>query len=332
MSKPKVALLGTGGTISSIGRGEMDLVNYGDTGMIMHADEIAGRVPQVHEHAEIVPLRFRNMAAIDIGPDDWLALVRRLHVAAQEVEGLDGIVVTHGSASLEETAYFLHLVLKLDIPVVLVGAQRPFSALSSDASLNLVNAVRVAASPESRGRGVLVVMNDEIQAAREVTKTDTYRLQSFQSPGLGALGYADADRVVFYRSTTRGHTTATPFSIDGITALPRVDVVVSYVGADGTQIRAVRAAGAAGIVAAGFAPGCGAPDERAALAEAVSSGLIVVQAARAHSGRVDARDRVLAAGFVAADNLPAHKARILLALGLTQATKVADLQAFFDRY
>ena len=332
MPKPKVALIGTGGTISSLGRDQMDLVNYGDTGVIMHADDIAGRVPQIHEHAEVVSLRFRNMAAIDIGPRDWLDLARRLHAAAAEVEGLDGIVVTHGTASLEETAYFLNLVLKLELPVILVGAQRPFSALSSDAPLNLVNAVRVAASPEARGRGVLVVMNDEIQAAREVTKTDTYRLQSFQSPGIGALGYTDADRIVFYRNPTRAHTMMTPFSVESIESLPRVDVVVSYVGADGTQIRAVREAGAAGIVAAGFAPGCGAPDERAALAEAVEAGIIVVQAARAHSGRVDARDRVRAANFVAADNLPAHKARILLALGLTVTSKLSDLQTFFDTH
>ena len=332
MTRPQVALVGTGGTIASLGTGRLDLVNYGDTHHIMHADEIAERVPDLALHAEVLPVRFRNMPAIDVSPADWIALGRRLHEVASENPGLAGIVVTHGTASLEETAYFLNLALCLDIPVVLVGSQRPFSAISSDAPLNLINAVRVAADPASRGLGVLVVLNDEIQAAREVTKTDTYRLQSFQSPGLGALGYADADRISYYRAPTRGHTTATPFDVRVIDALPRVDLVVSHVGADGVLIDAAVAAGARGIVAAGFAPGCGAPGERAALARAVDAGVVVVQAARAHSGRVDARDRVRAAGFVAGDNLPAHKARILLTLGLTQTTDIATLQDYFWHY
>lgn len=326
---PKVALLGTGGTISSLGRGQMDLVNYGDTGNIMHADEIAEAVPQLREHAEIVPIRFRNMPAIEITPADWLSLNRKLHEVAETVPGLAGIVVTHGTASLEETVYFLNLALKLDLPVVLVGSQRPFSAISSDAQLNLINAVRVAACPESRGKGVLAVLNDEIQAAREVTKTDTYRLQSFQSPGLGALGYADSDRVSFYRAPVRAHTVQTPFDVRSLLELPRVDVVVSYAGADGALIDAARAAGAQGIVAAGFAPGCGSPAESAALRRAVEAGIVVVQAARAHSGRVDARDRVRNAGFVAADNLPAHKARILLTLGLTKTRSASAIQEMF---
>ncbi|MFT3736429.1 MAG: asparaginase [Rhodocyclaceae bacterium] len=329
---PKVALLGTGGTISSIGRGNMDLTNYGDTGNILHAEEIAAAVPEIFKHAEIVPIRFRNMPAIEITPADWLALNDKLHEVAESTPDLAGIVVTHGTASLEETAYFLNLSLKIDIPVVLVGAQRPFSAISSDAQLNLINAVRVAASPESRGRGVLVVLNDEIQAAREVTKTDTYRLQSFQSPGLGALGYADADRVCYYRTPVRRHTTDTPFDVRGRASLPRVDVVTSYVGADGTLIDAVVQAGAQGIVAAGFAPGCGAPAESAALRRAVNKQVSVVQAARAQSGRVDARDRVRAAGFVAGDNLPAHKARILLMMALTRSRDPVEIQQAFWAY
>ena len=150
------------------------------------------------------------------------------------------------------------------------------------------------------------------------------------SPNRSPLhGYADADRISYYRAPTHGHIAATPFDVRAIDALPRVDVVVSHVGADDVLIDAAVAAGARGIVAAGFAPGCGAPGERAALARAVEAGVVVVQAARAHSGRVDARDRVRAAGFIAGDNLPAHKARILLALGLTRTTDIAELQALF---
>ena len=328
-SKPKIGLLGLGGTISSLGKGPLDLANYGDTRVIMGADEIAQRVPDLSDFADIVPVPFRAMPAIDITPDDWLAIDRKIHEVVEATPDLDGIVLTHGTASLEETAYFLNLTLRVDLPVVLVGSQRPFSAISSDAQLNLINAVRVAASPDARGKGVLVVMNDEIQAAREVSKTDTYRLQSFQSPGLGALGYADADRISFYRAPTRRFMAATPFDVRGREALPRVDVVTSYVGADGVLIDAAVAAGAEGIVAAGFAPGFGSPKEVEALKRAVDRGIVVVQAARAHAGRVDPRDRIREAKFVAADNLPAHKARILLSLALTQTRSREAVQEMF---
>lgn len=328
-SKPKVGLIGLGGTISSIGTGPLDLANYGDTGVIMRADEISQRVPGLDDYANVVAIPFRAMPAINIAPDDWLAINRKVHDVVAKMPDLAGLVLTHGTASLEETAYFLNLALKITIPVVLVGSQRPFSAVSSDAQLNLINAVRVAASPDARGKGVLVVMNDEIQAAREVTKTDTYRLQAFQSPGLGALGYADADRVTFYRSPVRPSMAATPFDLRRTERLPRVDVVTSYVGADAVLIDAAVAAGAEGIVAAGFAPGFGAPQEVEALKRAVDRGIVVVQAARAHAGRVDARDRIREARFVAADNLPAHKARILLSLALTQTRSRDDIQAMF---
>ena len=330
--RPRVALIGMGGTISSLGQGKMDLVNYGDAGNIMHADEISAQIPELAEIAEIVSIRFRNMPAIEIGPSDWLALNEKIHEVATQHAGLDGIVITHGTATLEETAYFLNLTLRIPIPVIVVGSQRPFSAISSDAQINLINAVRTAASKEARGKGVLVVMNDEIQAAREVTKTDTYRLQAFRSPELGSLGYADADRISFYRSPTRAHTSATPFDVRGLDRLARVDVVVSYAGADGTLIEAARRAGAEGIVAAGFSPGFGAPGEVDALLQAVANGIIVVQAARAHSGRVDERDRIKAAGFIAADNLPAHKARILLMLALTKTRSRDVIQKMFLEY
>jgi L-asparaginase len=330
--KPRVAFVGFGGTVSSLGTGPLDLVNYGDTKVIMQAGDILDRLPELREAADIVAVPFRNIAAIDVTQADWLALAGKLHEVAEAMPDLAGIVVTHGTASLDETAYFLNLTLKLAIPVVLVGAQRPFSAISSDAQLNLINAVRVAASPEARGMGVLVVMNDEIQAAREVIKTDTYRLQSFTAPALGALGYADADRISFYRAPTRAHTSATPFDASALASLPRVDIVTSYVGADATLIEAVVQAGARGIVAAGFAPGFCSPREVDALKQAVAQGIVVVQASRAHAGRVDPRARIRAAQFVAADNLPAHKARILLSLALTRTSDRQEIQDMFLTY
>lgn len=327
----KIALIGTGGTIASLGQDPMDLVNYGETGTIMHADEILEQLPLLSHIADVVPIRFRNMPAIKIGPKEWLSLNEKIHEVA-ELDKFDGIVLTHGTASLEETAYFLNLTLKIDLPVVLVGSQRPFNAISSDAQSNLINAVRTAASPDAKGKGVLVVMNTEIQAAREVTKTDTYRLQSFQSPGFGALGYADADRIVFYRASTRRHTRDSEFDVRGLKNLPRVDLVVSYAGADGLLIDAARAGGARGIVSAGFAPGFGSPEEVVALGRAVKAGLVVVQSARAHSGRVDLQRRIEQAGFVAADNLPAQKARILLMLALCTTSSRDAIQELFWSY
>ena len=169
--------------------------------------------------------------------------------------------------------------------MVLVGAQRPSSALSTDAGLNLVNAIRVAASPEARGMGVLVVLNDEIQAAREVTKTSTLRLQTFRTADFGVLGHADGDAVAFYRRPLRRCAPDTEFDIRALDALPRVDIAYAYAGGDGTAVRAFIAAGAKGIVSAGFAPGFAPPGDFEALKEAVAQGVVVVQSTRAGSGR-----------------------------------------------
>ena len=205
--KRRVALIGTGGTISSIGRGSLDLWEYMDAGRKAEPDELLLRFPEVADAAEIVPVRFRALSSAAVGPADWLALHAVVHDAVSREAPLDGLVITHGTATLEETAYFLNLTLKVDATVVLVGSQRPATGLSSDAALNLLNAVRVAGAPEARGLGVLVLLNDEIQAAREVTKTSTLRLETFRSPDVGMLGYADPDgRVAIYRKPVRRHT------------------------------------------------------------------------------------------------------------------------------
>ena len=257
--KPKVAFIGTGGTIASVGAGPLDLQDYSATGKVMHADEIIARFPEVALVADVLPVRYRNIPSTAIDFADWKALALLCGTLAAEHPDLAGIVIGHGTATLEETAYFLNLTLKVPVPVVLVGAQRPSSALSTDAGLNLVNAIRVAASPEARGMGVLVVLNDEIQAAREVTKTATLRLQTFRTADFGVLGHADGDAVAFYRRPLRRCYPDTEFDIGTLDALPRVDIAYSYVGADGTAVRAFIAAGAKGIVSAGFAPGSRGP-------------------------------------------------------------------------
>jgi L-asparaginase len=274
--KPKVAFIGTGGTIASVGTGPLDLQNYGATGKVMHADEIIARFPETALVAEVVPVRYRNIPSTAIDFVDWKALVLLCETLATESSDLTGIVIGHGTATLEETAYFLNLTLKIDLPVVLVGAQRPSSALSTDAGLNLVNAIRVAASPEARGIGVLVVVNDEIQAAREVTKTSTLRLHTFRSRDFGVLGHADGDDIAFYRRPIRRSYPDTEFDVRALDAMPRVDIAYAYAGGDGTAVRAFIAAGAKGIVSAGFAPGFAPPGEFEALKEAVAQGIVVV--------------------------------------------------------
>lgn len=332
-TKSKVAVIGTGGTITSIsGIGPLDLTEYSSSGHMLEADQLVARYPEVHTVAEIIPVRFKAVPSTSVGFPEWKALAIAADKAVAEHPDLAGIVILHGTASLEETAYALSLTAKVAVPIVLVGAQRPASALSTDAGLNLVNAVRTAASPDARGMGVLVCLNDEIQAAREVSKTSTARLQTFRSPDFGVLGHADGDRVAFYRRPLRRAAPDTEFDIRGLDALPRVDIAYSYAGNDGTATRAFIAAGARGIVGAAFAPGLVAPAEFEAFKEAVAAGATVVMSSRAGSGRVFAPARLRDAGFLAADNLNPQKARILLALALTRTNDPARIGEIFAAY
>jgi len=332
-AKPRVALIGTGGTISSIGRGSLDLWEYMDTSRKAEPDELLARFPEAAEAAEIVSVRFRAVGSTAIGPAEWIALDAAVHDAVAREAPLDGVVITHGTATLEETAYFLNLAIRVDLTVVIVGAQRPASGLSSDAGMNLVGAVRVAAAPEARGLGVLVVLNDEIQAAREVTKTSTLRLETFRSADVGMLGYADPDgRVAIYRRPARRHAPGTEFDVSGRLDLPRVDIAYSYADADRTAIDAFVAAGARGIVSASLAPGMTTAVEQTALVEARRRGVLVVLSSRAGSGRVLPRAVLRERGFVVADNLLPQKARILAMLALTRSEDPVEVQRMFDQY
>ena len=330
--RPKVAFIGTGGTIATIGAGPLDVQDYGATGNRLHAGELIARFPELSDIADIVPIRYRNIVSPGIGFDDWRALVIACDQAAADHPDLAGIVIGHGTASLEETAYALNLTAKVALPIVIVGSQRPPSALGSDAGMNLAAAIRTAASPDAPGMGVLVVLNDEVQAAREVTKTSTQRLQTFRSPDFGILGHADADRVRFYRAPVRRRAPGTAFDIRALDTLPRVDIAYAYAGSDGTAVRAFAAAGARGIVSAGFAPSFPTPADADALAAAVQAGIVVALSTRAGSGRVFTGTKARARGFISADNLNPQKARILLALALTITADPAAIEAMFEEY
>jgi L-asparaginase len=326
--KPLVAIVGTGGTISSVGPDSLTLIDYGGPGHpMLTVMEVLERVPEVHSVADILAVPYKAVPSTDMSPLAWLELVEELHKLVDEHPNVDGIVITHGTATLEETAYFLSLTLKISVPVVIVGSQRPLSALSSDGGLNLVNAVRVAGHPDSVGLGVLTVLNDEIQPAREVTKTSTLRLQTFQSPDFGCLGHVDGDRISYYRQPTRRVYPDTEFDVRGRKNLPRVDIVYAYSGADGTAARAFIDAGAQGIVSAGFAPGSATQLQREVVEGAPE--VAFVQSTRAGSGRVAESERRSA---LSADNLNPQKARILLMLALTVIKDPDELKKMFAMY
>ena len=320
--RPKVAFIGTGGTISSLGVHPLELQDYGIHDKRMHASQIA----------EVIPVDFRNVPSPEIYFAEWQELAALCHRVAAEHPDLAGIVIGHGTATLEETAWVLNLVLKIDVPVVLIGSQRPASGLSTDAAINLVNGVRTAASPDSRGRGVLVLLNDEIQAAREVTKTSNWRMQTFRTPDFGILGHADGDRIAYYRKPERRHMPDTEFDLAGLDALPRVDIAYAYAGSDGSAMRAFIAAGAKGLVSAGFAPGMPPAADLAAMTDAVKQGIVVVQSSRAGSGRIHRSQKLAKAGVLAADNLNPQKARLLLALALTRTSDPAEIERIFATY
>jgi L-asparaginase len=318
---PKVGLFTTGGTIQSKGADRQKLMEY-NSGRVT-PDELLADLPELEEIAEITVTEISNMGSGGITQKEQLALAKAINAWLAEPEAA-GAVVTHGTGTLEETAYFLNLAVTSDKPVVVVGAMRPWTAASRDGPFNLYNAVRVAGTPEARGKGVLIMLNDEINAARDTTKTNTYRMETFVARDLGPIGYADSDRVVLYRNPLYRHTASSEFDVSALDALPRVDVTYAYQEDDGVAIDAFVAAGAKGIVLTG--------SDADAVERGQAAGVVFVQSDRKGAGRVVESARRAERGIVTADNLPPHKARILLRLALTKTTDVAEIQRMFNEY
>jgi L-asparaginase len=329
---PLIAVIGTGGTISSLGASSLDVLDYPDFGQKLSCEALLERFPETRLVADPIAMTFRQVGSTEIGPPEWIELRALIQRIARDDPAVAGFVIPHGTATLEETGFFLNLTLAVAQPVVLVGAQRPASALGTDAGMNLVNALRVAGSPDARGKGVLAVLNDEIHAARDVVKTSTYRLQTFRSFDFGVLGHVDGDGVHFYRSPSRKHMPETPFAGLELTVLPRVDIVYSYAGADGALVDAAVAAGARGVVSAGFAPGSPTPQQRTAFERAAKSGVVIVQCSRAASGRVAPRRRLRESGIVAGEDMSPQKARIVLMLVLATTSDIGAIQEAFSTY
>ena len=330
---PRVRLIATGGSIAGVGPHRLDYILYPELGKHISIEESLARVPEVNDIAQVQAENLISVGSTAVGPPEWLAMANRINGILQEDAGASGVAMTHGTATLEETAYFLHLTVKSDKPVVITGAMRPPTALSTDADINLLDAVRIAASPHAGGMGVLTVLNNEIHSARDVVKTSTFRVQTFKPNDLGFLGYADSEgEVLFYRAPTRKHTTGTEFDVSGADSLPRVDIVYAYAGADGMLIDAVRRNGSDGLVVAGFGGGTFPPVFIEAAAQAASDGIPVVLASRSSTGRVIMTPQKEDAGFIVSDNLLPQKARVLLMLGLSVTGDRKELQRMFRDY
>ncbi|MCH9827929.1 MAG: asparaginase [Gammaproteobacteria bacterium] len=318
---PLIGLFTTGGTIQSKGDHRQKLMEY-NAGRVTPAELLAD-LPELKDLADIRVTEIANIGSGGITYAHLLELAKAINAWLARPEAT-GAVVTHGTSTLEETAYFLNLTVKSDKPVVLVGAMRPWTAVSRDGPFNLYNAVRVASTPQARGKGVLIMLNDEINAARDTTKTNTYRMNTFVARDLGPLGYADSDRVVFYRKPIYRHTYQSEFDVSQLDTLPRVDITYAYQENDGVAIDAFVAAGADGVVLTG--------SDADAVRRGQARGVVFVKSDRKGSGRVVESARQMQRGIVTSDNLPPHKARILLRLALTKTTDLEEIQRMFNEY
>ncbi len=327
---PRVKLFATGGTISNRAGGRLT------------HEELVKSMPDVGRYARVESEQFSNLPSSGLTLDQWVLLARRIQDAFADTD-LAGAVVTSGTDTLEELAYFLNLTVKDERPVVVVGSMRNPSTLGYEGAANLLEGVRVAADPASRRKGVLVVLNDEINAAREVTKTDALRLQTFQSRPYGVLGVVDADRIVYYREPVKRRTFDTEFDLAKIAALPRVDVLLVYQGAPGDLIRAAVDAGARGIVMATAGAGATSGTQNEGIQYAVGKRVPVVVTTRAGSGRIAPFRRPPAAApgtgqppspsyRIAGEDLMPLKARVLLMLALTRTDDAAEIQRIFNEY
>ena len=343
--RPRVRLIATGGTISNRSGGRLT------------ADDLLASIPRLDTWVRAEAEQFSNVASSELTLGQWLQLARRANEILASDRELAGLVVTCGTDTLEELAYFLHLTVRHERPVVLVGSMRNPSTLGYEGAANLLQGFRVAADPASRGLGALVVLNDEINSAREVTKTDALRLHTFQSRGYGVLGVVDQDRVAYYRRPVRRHTAQSEFDVSTIQALPRVDILMVYQDAPGDLIKAAVDSGARGLVIATAGAGATSGTQQDGLAYATERGVIVVRGTRTGSGRIAPFQGPARQGgsqtlpsiegessrevneflrrmrtTVAAEDLAPVKARVLLMLALATSREPPDIQRLFAEY
>jgi L-asparaginase len=328
--KPNIIILATGGTIAGAAATG---TQSGYTSGAVTIDAMLAAVPGIKDLADIKGEQISNVGSQDMSFDIMLKVAKRLNEVLA-TSAYDGAVITHGTDTMEESAYFLNLVVKSEKPVVMVGSMRPSTAVSADGPLNLYNAVAVASDPRAKGRGVMVVMNDWIHAAHSLTKTSTTDLQTFMSPLRGLVGVTAYGKQDFYSTPVWKHTTATEFDVTGVTKLPRVDILMAYEDMSPDLIDASVKAGAKGIVIAGVGNGNMNQVTVDAAARAVKAGVVVVRSSRVPLGlvgrNVEVKDDQL--GFIASDELNPQKSRILLSLALLKPHTPAELQKMYMTY
>jgi L-asparaginase len=327
---PNIVILATGGTIAGAAATG---TQSGYTSGAVTIDAMLAAVPGIKDMANVKGEQISNVGSQDITFEIMMSVARRINELAKQAD-VDGIVVTHGTDTMEETAYFLNLTVKTDKPVVLVGSMRPSTAVSADGPLNIYNAVAVAGDPKAKGRGVLVVMNDWIHGAHSLTKTSTTSVQTFMSPLRGLVGVSAYGKNDFYSVPVWKHTTKSEFDITSVTKLPRIDIVFACADMSPDLIDACVANGAKGIVIAGVGNGNMTKASVDAAAGAVKKGVVVVRSSRVATGMVDRNVEINddELGFIASDELNPQKSRILLTLALLKQHSAGDIQTMFRSY
>lgn len=328
--KPSIRILATGGTIAGAGASASEAAyTAGKVGI----DQLVNAVPDIHQLASVKGEQLAKIGSQDMNDEIWLLLAQRINELLADSE-VDGIVITHGTDTMEETAYFLNLTVKSDKPVVLVGAMRPSTSLSADGPMNLLNAVALAASKEAKGRGVMVMMNSQILGARSAVKMHTLDVASFQGSCHGPLGYVQGSKVHFLTQAIHRHTSQSVFDVAGMKKLPKVGIVYSHSNVDADVMTPFLTKGYKGIVHAGVGNGNIHKNIFPSLLEARKKGILVVRSSRvplgptSMDGEVDDKQYE----FVASMELNPQKARILLMLALTKTQDWQEIQRYFLEY
>ncbi|EAI7264412.1 type II asparaginase [Campylobacter upsaliensis] len=326
-AKPKVAILATGGTIA--GSIDSAVATTGYTAGVVGVDVLIKAVPEIQNLAKIEGQQIANIDSSNMRDEIWLKLAQEINKLF--ASGVDGVVITHGTDTMEETAYFLNLTIKSDKPVVLVGAMRPSTAISADGPKNLYNAVALAA--DKNAKGVMVAMNDKIQSARAVVKTHTLNVDAFSSPDFGDMGYIVDGKVYFYNNVAKTRTKKAPFNVKNLKELPKVDILYSYSNdGSGVAAKALFENGTKGIVVAGSGAGSIHEAQKEVLKELLTKGLKVAVSSRVVAGRVAVSEADKKLGFISAEDLNPQKARVLLMLALTKTNDPKKIQEYFLKY
>lgn len=328
--KPRIIILATGGTIAGEGKSS-DRAGY--TAGKIPVSDLIGSIPTVNSIATISGEQISSVGSQDMSIEIWKKLANRVNEIFSKNEA-DGIVITHGTDTQEETAYFLDLVVPHNLPVVITGSMRPATAISADGPKNLYDAITVAANPKSKGRGVLVSFNESIFDSREVTKTSTTKVNAFRAPNSGPLGEVYDGHVEYYKSSVREAAQGGPFAVNNDTKLPTIEIVYMYADASPAYIDYLVQQKVDGIVIAGVGNGNFSKAFTEAIKRATKANIAVCRSSRCLEGRVvlDGETGDDELGTIVSDDLNPQKARILLMLGLTKTKNKKELQDFFFRF